>query len=434
MSLRTLLNRLTSPRSPTLAGTWGAPLVLDRGQVGRPQIAMDDHGNAMAAWHHRGQAEEGVYICRYHAEYRSWDLVPRRLDGARTQAHAPEIAMNVRGEMAVVWQEQEGPQVRICARHMLGAAETWVPHPRTLQALPGEVHSLHTGMDLAGNIHVVWCLGQPGEYRIYTCGYHAEEGAWDAEPRTLGDPSPEPLFPQLAVDRGGQGLVVWSQKGAEPEDHRIVACHYDLGGQCWSDRPTLVAEGHASYLRMTLDGRGNAVVLWVEEGEAGVRALHASHLDGLTIEWTPAPRLTTGSAILWPLVGLDGQGRAHAVWRQESAGTMKLFTKRFVNGRWDDQRTPLVEDLGQSRAHALSVNAQGHALVIWSQIQEAQSSVCLRRFDGAVWSARPILLGAPGRKEIQDPGAALSPGGQVAAIWRQGDAGDAVIVCAVGQA
>lgn len=435
MSLRTLMNRMTAPRTPAApAGAWGAPRGLDRGRVGRPQIAVDDHGNAIAAWHHRGEAQEGIYICRFHADQRAWDVVPRRLDSARTQAHAPEIAMNVRGEMAVVWHEQEGPQARVCARHMLGSAETWVPYPLTLQALPGEVHSLHTAMDLAGNIHAVWCLGQPGDYRVYTRGYHVEESTWDAHPTPLGDPSLEPLYPQLALDPAGQGLVVWSEAGAGGGDHRLVACHYDPGSQCWSDRPTLVAQGRATYLRMDLDGRGNAIVLWVEDGAAGIRTLHASHLSGQTLEWTPAPQLTTGRAIRWPQVGMDGQGRAHAVWRQEAAGTMKLYTKRFASGRWDEQRTPLVEDLGQSQAHGLSVNAQGHALVIWSQVQEAQSWVCLRRFDGAAWSPRPILLGAPGRTEIQDPGAVLSPGGHVAAIWRQGDAQNAAIVSAVGQA
>lgn len=433
MSLRSLLNRLTASKPKTLAGTWGAPRVLDRGRVGRPQIAVDDQGNAIAAWHHRGQADEGVYICRYYADQRGWDVVPRRLDSARTQAHAPEIAMNVRGEMAVVWQEQEGPQAKICARHMLGSAETWVPYPLTLQSLPGEVHSLHTAMDLAGNIHAVWCLGQPGSYRVYACGYQAEEGGWDAQPTPLGDPSPDPLFPQLAVDRGGQGLVVWGSE-APGGGHRILACHYDAGGRCWSDRPTLVAKGRATYLRMAQDGRGNAIVLWVEDGNTGIQSLHASHLDGKTVEWAPALRLTTGRAILWPQVGLDGQGRAHAVWRQGAAGAMKLFTKRFAGGRWEEQRTPLVENLGQSRAHALSVNAQGQALVIWSQIQEAQSSICLRRFDGTTWGPNPLLLGTPSRKEVQDPGAVLSPHGHVAAIWRQGDAGDAVIVSAVGQA
>ena len=433
MSLRSLLNRLTPGAPKASAGTWGAPRVLDRGMVGRPQIAMDDQGNAMAAWHHRSESQEGVYICRFYADQRAWDVVPRRLDSARTTAHAPEIAMNYRGEMAVVWHEVEGPQSRVCARHMLGSAETWVPYPVTLQMAPGQVHSLHTAMDLSGNLHAVWCVGVRGDYRVYTSGYHAEDGAWDPQPTPLGDPSPDPRFPQLAVNRAGHGLVIWSEEGAGGGD-RIVACHYDPGGRCWSDRPTQVARGRAGYHRMDLDARGNAIVLWVEEGQAGIKTLHASHLDAHTLEWTPAPLLTTSRSILWPQVGIDGQGRALAVWRQESAGTMKLFAKRFTGGRWDEHRTLLVEDLGQSQAHALSVNAAGHALVIWFQSQGAQSAVCVRRFDGTAWSPRPILLGAPGRKEIQDPGAFLSTGDHVAAIWRQGDAKDGAIVSAVGQA
>ena len=232
MSLRTLLNRLTSPNAKGSAGTWGAPRELDRGRVGRPQIAVDDHGNAMAAWHHRGEVEEGVYICRYYADQRSWDVVPRRLDSARTQAHAPEIAMNVRGEMAVVWQEQEGPQARVCARHMLGSAETWVPYPLTLQALPGEIHSLHTGMDLAGNIHALWCLGPARRLpRLHLRVPARRRVPGIPEPTPLGDPSPMPLFPQLAVDRGGQGLAVWSEERADGRHHRLVASHYDAGGR-----------------------------------------------------------------------------------------------------------------------------------------------------------------------------------------------------------
>lgn len=431
MSLRSLLTRLIPGTSGAPTGGWERPRVLDRGRVGRPQIAMDDQGNALAAWHHRNQADEGVYICRYHADQRGWDVVPRRLDSARTQAQAPEIAMNYRSELAVVWHEQEEGRVRVCARHMLGSEETWVPYPATLQVAPGEIHSLHAAMDLSGNIHAVWCLGVPGEYRVYASGYHVDEGAWDLEAIPLGEASPDPLFPQLAVSDAGQGLAVWSTEAPEA---RLVACHYDLGARSWSDRPTLVARGRSTYQRMAMDARGNAIVLWVEKGDAGVTTLHASHLDGVAIEWRQAPLLSAGRAILWPQVGLDSQGRAHAVWRQEAAGVMKLFAKHFSGGRWDEQRLALVEDLGDSQAHALSVNPQGHALVLWFQNQETQSTVCVRRFDGRAWSAHPVLLGAPSRREVQSPGVVLSPGGQVAAIWRQGGAEDGYIVSAMGQA
>ena len=438
MSLHSLLKGLLPGPPAATPGTWGTPRMLDRGQVGRPQIAMDNQGNALAAWHHWSEAQEGVYICRYRADAKAWDVVPRRLDSALTRAHAPEIALNYQGQLAVVWHEQEGPQARVCARHMLGFEETWVPYPIPLQVAPGQVGSLHTAMDRQGNIHVVWCLGVPGDYRIYTSGYSAAQGAWDLQPTQLGEPSPALLFPQLAVNSAGHGLVVWSTEargaeGVEVGDH-LLACHYDPGARSWSDRPTLVAPGRATYLRMDMDTRGNAVVLWVEGGRAGSQTLHASHLDGSTVEWTSFPPLSTGHSILWPQVGVDEQGRAHAVWRQEAAGAVKLYTKRFAGGRWDEQRTLLVGDVGQSQAHALSVNVQGQALVFWLQHQEAQSMVCVRRFDGKAWSPRPVLVGNPGRREIQNPGAVLSPGGHVALIWRQGSNQDGAILSAMGQA
>ena len=87
MSLQSLLRRwLPESTSDPLKLPWAKPRVLDRGQVGRPQIALDDRGNALAAWHHRSEDGEGIYICRYHPDRRGWDLVPRRLDSARTQA------------------------------------------------------------------------------------------------------------------------------------------------------------------------------------------------------------------------------------------------------------------------------------------------------------------------------------------------------------
>lgn len=434
MSIQTLLSRFVpGVMTRPVKTPWATPRVLDRGQVGRPQIALDDQGNALAAWHHRSEDGEGIYICRYHPDQRGWDVVPRRLDSARTQAQAPEIAMNCRCELAVVWHEQEGPLARVCARHMLGSEDTWVPYPLHLQEAPGQVSSLHAAMDPQGNIQVVWCLGEPGAYQVYTSGYWAAEATWDLQATPLGRPSPRPLFPQLAVNRTGTGLAVWSTEG-EPEGDGLVACHYDPGSRSWSDRPTAVAPGRAAHLRLALDARGNAIVLWVEAASGGQQQLRASHLDGLSIEWTPVAPLAVGPDIRWPQVGLDGHGRAHAVWRQEAAGRMKLYAKRCSQGQWDPQRTLLVDDVGQSQAHALSTNEQGHALVVWLQDQGDQSLVCARRFDGQAWGARPVLLGAPSHREVQTPGAMLSPGDQIGVIWRQGDPQHGAILTAVGQA
>ena len=71
MSLRTWLGSLWSWKPAGEASAWSKPGVLDRGQVGRPQIALDGQGNALAAWHHRGADFKGIYICAivYHLNF-----------------------------------------------------------------------------------------------------------------------------------------------------------------------------------------------------------------------------------------------------------------------------------------------------------------------------------------------------------------------------
>ena len=60
--------------------------------------------------------------------------------------------------------------------------------------------------------------------------------------------------------------------------------------------------------------------------------------------------------------------------------------------------------------------------------------VCVRRFDGTAWGPHPVLLGAPSHKDVQTPAAVLSPGDQVAVLWRQGSPANGAILAAMGRA
>lgn len=433
MSLRNLFDRLTSGRSDKSSGSWAAPYLLDAGPVGRPKLAVDGHGNLLAAWHHRGEGRESVFICRYRPES-GWDLVPRRLDTAMTAAQSPEVVVNGRGEMAVLWQEHEGPDARVCARNLVAAEETWVPHPVKLMEAPGEINGLQACMDKEGSILAVWCHGTGGRYRIYASTFNPH-GGWDRHATPLGPVATRPLFPQLAISRSGQGLVAWDQD--EEGESKLLASHYTPDMRCWSDHPIEVALGRAAHLRMDMDWRGNAIVLWVEDTPAGQR-LNVNHLDSSSLDWTVHEPLALGANIQWPQIGMDDRGNAIAVWRQSgqnAAQTMKLMARRCVAGRWEGRVEPLVADLGQSRFHTLAVGWEGEAIVIWAQWQNQQSAVYVRRFGPEGWSPRPVLLGSPGEhRDIQDPQVFLAGKGKVAAIWRQGDPQRGAILSAVGKA
>jgi hypothetical protein len=422
--LRSLIDRLVS-RKPADTVTWKAPRVLDQGPVGRPQIAMDEAGNAIAAWHHKGDKTEAIYTCRYRGPRSGWDMVPRRLDSALSGAVAPEIATNARGEIAVVWQEDEGPNTRILVRTVITQEETWAPYPVVIANLPGEVKGLQAAMDPLGNLHVAWCQINQGVSQVQaTVSRPGGEGWEPLQP--LGPAGHLPIYPQLAVNRNGHALVVWS------EGNRIMASHHERTLGAWSDRPTEVANGVAMHLRMDLDDSGNAMVLWTTLAQ-GKQVLNASYLSGVTVDWRPPQQLASGEAVQWPQVGLDGRGGAFAAWRQGASGVMKLFARRFKDGAWEQALEPMSSDLGQSKFHSLSVSEKG-AAVLWSQTHEGMTTIYARRFLNGAWVPAPMQLGAPAAREVQDPWVFMADSGDVAAVWRQGGASRGAIVTAVGEA
>lgn len=422
--LRNLIDRLI-PRKPAADPvTWKAPRVLDQGAVGRPQIAMNEAGHAIAAWHHRSEKNEAIFTCRYRGPRAGWDLAPRRLDSAVSSAHAPELATNERGEIAVVWQETEGAKTRVCVRTVITQEETWAPYPVVIANLPGEVRGLQAAMDMEGNLHVIWCQIDKGVSQVLACVSQAGGEGWEAV-RPLGPPANRPIYAQLAVNRRGQALVIWS------EGDRLLASHHDRASRSWSDRPTDVAQGVAMHLRMDLDDSGNAMLLWTVL-EQGKQVLKASYMDGATVEWRRPEAIASGESVLWPQVGLDGRGGALAVWRQGASNRMKLFGRRFQNGAWEEHLEPLASDIGQSKFHSLSVSHMG-AAVLWSQTHDGNTAIYVRRHLNGAWVPSPMLLGSPGANEVQDPRVFMTDAGDVSAIWRQGTPSRGAIVTAVGE-
>jgi hypothetical protein len=426
MSFRSLLDRL-NPLKPQAAGNWKAPRALDQGPVGGPHIAMDDQGNALAAWHHRSSSSESVYICRYHAQDGNWDLVPRRLDSTLSDAKEPEVAMNGRGEIAVLWHQDSDGQAQICARHFLGNAETWVPYPMALMTAPGKTSGLQCAMDPSGNITAVWVHSLGREHRILASRYDGRQGSWQSSPVVLGPASEDLLHPKLAVNRQGSVLVVWS--AFHDTMGGLYASYCTLGE--WSEQPIRIAQGFSRTHHLAMDERGNAILLWVSQERGADQQLKASHMDPRTLTWRTSSALATSPAIQLPQVGMDAQGNAWAVWRQEGAGASKLFARRFHQSQWEPRPVALDPELGNSLTHSLSVSAQGHAAVVWSQNRGGQSSLFARRFRGGAWDPNPVMLGQPSPKMVQFPGAFIAPNGSVAAIWRQGSASEGSIMSAV---
>ena len=116
------------------AGGWAGASMLAADVVGSPwvdhSIAIDDLGNAVAAWNGEAAGQINVYARRI-LPGGSPDASTRLLDLSNDPALYPEIGMDANGNGIVVWLQLDGTNKSIYARHLAhrlpspGCAERW---------------------------------------------------------------------------------------------------------------------------------------------------------------------------------------------------------------------------------------------------------------------------------------------------------------------
>jgi len=141
----------------------------------------------------------------------------------------------------------------------------------------------------------------------------------------------------------------------------------------------------------------------------------------LIAEW---PAVAGGEG---PLVGVASNGDAVAAWTQWDGNTYSAYAARFVSGSW--QAPQLLEnDSGAATGdtfppcgHDLAVNADGDAVVVWTQRSgEAIASVYANRLVSGVWSGRELVEDIDtGNAEC--PRADIAPDGDAIAVWALDD-------------
>lgn len=101
----------------TVAGkTWSSPVLLwdisgKAGFVGRPELAMDPDGNAIAVWIWRDDIplQYSVLASRYDSAAKAWSSSPTRINGPNDLGviYDMDVSMNDNGDAVAVWFEAE---------------------------------------------------------------------------------------------------------------------------------------------------------------------------------------------------------------------------------------------------------------------------------------------------------------------------------------
>jgi hypothetical protein len=232
--------------------------------------------------------------------------------------------------------------------------------------------------------------------------------------------------PSIAVDSGGNALVLWSQNAGAGVQRNDIESKW-LSGDGNASR---VSDGIASCVvpkvAFTPDGVAHAV--WYQGTDAGLSTVwSARYVPGTG--WTGLTQVsanTTGWA-MYPDIAVDGSGNAVAVWYQ-GVSRLDVYASRYSAqaGTWTEPT--MINDASYSAfLPKVGMNAAGKAVVAWVQAPVEGSSphateVAAATFNGLAWSS-PVRINSIDDSDLNIYGqaeVAVDSNGNALAVWCQG--------------
>jgi hypothetical protein len=352
----------------SLTGTWGPPVKLapnEWGQREKPQLAMNEAGEAVAVWEHFG--EQATVVAKVRTPSGEWGpLEPVSPEGSPFTE--PDIAVGPAGEAVAVWCQ--------------------IPR-----------------------------FGSNSEYRIES-SFRPAGGHWEPAV-TLSNPEHESYSPQVAIAPTGQIVATWYGFLESSETHATVQVSEGQGGQ-WSAPQAVSGSLDSVYPEVEVSSAGAAVV-WQSEGGwiEGVRRAPGG-------EWGYPVELS-GPESFGPEIGADSDGTAVAIWSSfyGKEGDYVESSTLSAGGNWSEptaisDRVWLPEHYGAR----LAVAPNGQAVAAWSVWRQMEPSVEERFVEGALglegkWE-EPTTLSMAGAWAVR-PAVALDGQGDGAVAWWAAD-------------
>ncbi|MGZ6662729.1 MAG: hypothetical protein ACXVHL_36000 [Solirubrobacteraceae bacterium] len=200
-------NTIVQAAARAAGGSFGAPQDLSTaGQTAYdPQVAVDGQGNAIAVWQ-RFDGTNTVVQAAVRAVGGSFGA-PQDLSAAGQTAYDPQVAVDGRGNAIAVWSASDGTNFIVQAA--VRAAGGSFGAPQDLSAAGQTANDPQVAVDGQGNAIAVWSRSN-GTNDIVQAAARAAGGTFGA-PQDLSAAGQDAHVPQVAVDRRGDAIAVWSR-------------------------------------------------------------------------------------------------------------------------------------------------------------------------------------------------------------------------------
>jgi PKD domain len=360
-------------------GTWGSPRVLSMpaSHVASPQVAIAGT-TVSAVWERFDGRNLITQTADLDRRTGTWGI-PTSLSLAGRDAQAPRIAVNARGDAVAVWASVglSGWSVQSSYRPAGGSWQPATPldSPQAGTAAPDVV------IDTTGVATAVWTGTMGIGWRV-SAATRQTDGTWTKEV-TLSETDPSgSLAPLLALEGTGDATAVWSRAVGASTLLELSTRSAVTGA--WSPAKVLFPSVLSAIApQIATDRRGDGVIVWTSSGKSGLSVMVSVRRPRKP--WgVPVSLVTSGSGPVAPQVALDAQGAALVVWAHSAGGPSRAQAAGLAAGGvlWSKPRT-LSKAGFDALTPEVALDPDGDGAVAWAHYDGRSFVIQAAGYDGA---------------------------------------------------
>lgn len=375
------------------AGTWSPPSELTAlSFVFAPRIAVAPDGKAVAAF------ERNTQILAARFDGNVWSPpVPLVTQSSGSNPRNVSVAIDTSGRAIVAWSGSDGTRSRAYASASL-AGDTWTP----AQALDGyDAGTPQVAVNGNGKGFVIFAERNASvQSRVTAVPVDLAASAVFGVAQPLRSfVSATPGQKRIAVDGNGNAVAVWLDTDGVVGD--LVWSRYDATVGTWSAHQ-LLAQGVGTQvdalardynLALAMNAGGDAVVVWgqrgVNDGAVSDDVIFSRRLAAGSATWTTSERRSADNAGVRdsaenPRVAISSAGRIAVTWIEQPASASDYAVRGQIleGGAWQPAQAIMTSgnSIDLRGEYALAMDASGMPLAVWSEQPSGADPLV-----GAVW-------------------------------------------------
>jgi len=316
--------------------TWSPAVFIDQANISlshntRPRVALDESNHAIIVWQRDTGPQYEVRVTPYGENPQKITV----LDAAAGPIYAPrpDITMDNMGNALAIWSHEDlSGNHTIKTMLSVDRGINWICQNNLDLNDPSDDETYpRIAMDKYGNAIATWTYDD-GTTDMYTkVAYSSDRGITWSTPIIIDnqvDKSTYFTFPDIVMDNSGHAIIIWVID-VGPATLTVKTASSNDYGKTWSFSvidPSNPSFNFIYHPKISMNSSGHAVATWGHHAGGATYYTKVAYSSDWGASWSNSNIVDPATSSLYtqPNVKLDDTGRAIVIWNHRSLGNIEI--------------------------------------------------------------------------------------------------------------